>query len=74
MGIELTMPLNYYALATAFSVHIFLVAMMFATMPWTKFGHAIYMYIWQLYDRYRTWKGVELGYLARGVVSWLRGA
>ena len=59
MGVELTIPTNYYALATAFSVHIFLVAMMFATMPWTKFSHAIYMYIWQLYDRYRTWKGVE---------------
>ena len=59
MGVELTIPTNYYALATVFSIHIFLVAMMFATMPWTKFGHAIYMYIWQLYDRYRTWKGVE---------------
>jgi nitrate reductase gamma subunit len=58
MGVELTAPTNYWAVSTAFSVHIFLVAMMFATMPWTKFGHAIYMYIWQLYDRYRTWKGV----------------
>ncbi len=59
MGVELLAPTNYYAQATAFSVHMFLVITMFATMPWTKFGHAIYMYIWQLYDRYRTWKGAE---------------
>ena len=59
MGVELGMPTNYYALATAFSIHILLVAIMFATMPWTKFGHAIYMYVWQVYDRYRSWRGME---------------
>ena len=59
MGVELTMPSNYLAIESAFTVHIIIVALMFATMPWTKFGHAIYMYVWQAYDRYRAWKGVE---------------
>lgn len=59
MGVELTMPSNYLAIESAFTVHIIIVVLMFATMPWTKFGHAIYMYVWQAYDRYRAWKGVE---------------
>lgn len=57
MGVELVAPTNPWAVSTAFSIHILLVAIMFATMPWTKFGHAVYMYIWQLYDRYRAWRG-----------------
>ncbi|MFP3074900.1 MAG: hypothetical protein RXR04_07395 [Caldivirga sp.] len=59
MGVELTMPTNELALELTFGVHIVIVIMLFATMPWTKFSHAIYMYVWQLYDRYRTWRGVE---------------
>ncbi|WP_291766164.1 hypothetical protein [Caldivirga sp. UBA161] len=59
MGVELTIPGNYLAVESAFGVHIIIVLLMFATMPWTKFGHAIYMYVWQAYDRYRAWRGIE---------------
>ncbi|WP_069807818.1 hypothetical protein [Vulcanisaeta thermophila] len=59
MGVELTVPNNFYAVSTAFTVHMFIVTMMFATMPWSKFGHAILTPLWVLYDKYKTLKGPQ---------------
>ncbi len=58
-AVEFVAQDNYYALATAFGIHLAITAILFATMPWSKFGHALYAYIWWVYDRYRAWRGIE---------------
>lgn len=44
--------LSFVAIDVAFWIHMALVFALFATMPFTKFSHALYQLIWNTYDRY----------------------
>lgn len=41
-----------YWVAAAFWVHMSIVFLLFITMPYTKFSHALYQIIWNYYERY----------------------
>jgi nitrate reductase gamma subunit len=52
LALEVAEIFYAYSVTAVFWAHISLVFLLFITMPYTKFSHALYQIIWNYYERY----------------------